>query len=249
MPRSTAFLLLALAACSTRSGGTGRDAAVSDLGATDAPATHDASVDAPATDAPATDAPPGDMTPTDAGFDPHVSHPPAGYTLCGHGTFTSAQAAMGCMTPSLALDDMPLPDGGFGSTPRDCSALTTSGGAWEAWCMGPNVYLWARFDDVSASASPPGCLGGILYVDEGVWDSGSGGGNGAHVSTYLPDGTEIAGAAPGMPETAVYELMIDGTPGAMNSANLFLLGSRDCAPMGFMPPEVLAGITVTWTAP
>ena len=267
--RVCSLLLLLLTACSERGAGT-RDSGTEDGGgASDAAhvdaahvdAAHDdagldaAHVDAGHDDASATDAGTMDATTLDAGFDPRVSHPPAGATLCGHGAFSASDATMGCMAPSFVLDDTFLPDGGVGSVPRACSALTTTGGVWEVWCSPGSAYVWARFDEATSTGALGGCPGAsVLAIDEGIYDTGSSGGNTAHVSTYLPDGTSIFGTPPDMPQTAVYEITLPSAAGTAGTANLFLLGNVEFASCGPMPgppgpSTVLSGLTVTWTAP
>jgi hypothetical protein len=204
------------------------------------------------------DAPPIDGVSFDAsdagdGGDPMAPHPPADASPCGEGTFTAGDASTACMKPSFALDDMPLPDGGFGSTPRACGALTTSGGSWKVWCGPSATYVWARFDDVVNDGALKDCHGGsLLMIDEGVYDTGSSGGNSAHVRTFQDPYGEIAGTPEGVTQTAIVELTLDGTwPTGDGGANLFVLGSLEdsCAGGAPQPPTVLTGTSVTWKAP
>jgi hypothetical protein len=210
----------------------------------------DSSVDSSSADAPPFDA--GEVGDTGDGGDPLAPHPPAGATKCGDGTFTAGDASTACTKPSFALDDMLLPDGGHGSTPRECGALTTAGGVWQVWCAPDATYLWARFDDVQNDGALKDCHGGsLLMIDEGVFDTGSIGGNGAHVATYQDPYGMIFGTPPGVSQTAIYELTIDGKwPPGDGGASLYLLGSLDdsCAG-GPQPPVVLSGVGVTWKAP
>jgi hypothetical protein len=190
----------------------------------------------------------GDASAVDAGSLLTPS-PPKGATECGSGTITQASSSTACMMPNWVLDSMPLPDGGTAMTPRDCSALTVTSGTWEVWCTSTEVYLWARFNGVNDTGSLVDCHGlSLIEIDEGVYSSGSGGGNGTQVATFELDGTEIAGLTPAMPEDMVITVTLDNPSGTAGSADLFVLGSlEDSCKMGAFDPEtVLAGVTVTW---
>jgi hypothetical protein len=156
---------------------------------------------------------------------------------------------MACMMPNELLDSMPLPDGGTLVTPRSCSAITITSGSWEVWCTSKQAYIWARFDGVNNTGTVHDCHGAsILMIDEGVYASGSGGGNGVQVATYELDGTEISGLIPSMAENMVMAVTVDNPSSAGGAADLFTLGSLEdsCAMGAFDPPTVLAGVTVTW---
>ncbi len=186
----------------------------------------------------------------DSGASPLMALPPPGSSMCAHGTFTQAEAMMACMTPSFALDDMPLPDGGTATIPRSCSAVTISDGEWEVWCSPMSAYVWVRFNNLTNANVLQDCHHlSLLLVDEGVYDTGSGGGNGAQVGTYELDGGEISGTVPGMPQIGIYQVTLPSTPDASQAgANLFVLGSlEDSCGMGPQdPPTVLTGIGVKW---
>jgi hypothetical protein len=178
-----------------------------------------------------------------------VPNPPPGAKECGSGTITEASSSTACMAPNWVLDSMLLPDGGMAMTPRDCGALSVTSGTWQVWCAPKQIYLWARFNDVSNTGTLADCHGlSLLEVDEGVYAFASGGGNGTQVATYELDGAEIAGLTPSMPEDIVITTTLSASPGMGGSANLWVLGSLEdsCKMGGFDPPTVLAGVTVTW---
>lgn len=152
---------------------------------------------------------------------------------------------MGCMAPSFALDLVPKADGGFGPAPRNCGAFTISGGSWEVWCTATDAYVWARFDQLTNQGTWVDCHNqSLVWIDEGVYESGSGGGNGAHVATYM-NGTQIVGTVPGMPQTAVLDVTLATNGGG---AKLFVLGALENTCMMGAPgePTVLGGLSVTW---
>ena len=265
MSKTTAVVVLALVGCSSAGSpssisGAG-DAAVTDgAGAGPDGASHaDAApgADASGNDAsskvdaatPGDAAPPGDGPSGEAAADPLAPQPPPGSTECGHGTITSGDFAKGCTTPSFVLDDVPQLDGGLASTPRSCGALTIGGGSWQAWCTPTAAYVWARFDQLTNTGTLVDCHQvSLLWVDEGVYDTGSGGGNGAHVATYQ-NGSEIVGTVPGTPQTGIYDVTLDNTATG-GSANLFVLGSLEdsCNQGAPGPPTVYGGLSVSWTA-
>lgn len=182
----------------------------------------------------------------DAGLDPLAPHPPAGATKCGSGTITAGSSQTACTEPSFVLDDVPLPDGGTESMPRACDALTVSGGEWQVWCSATEAYVWARIDATNAGTLQD-CHGlSLLMIDEGLYDTGSSGGNGVQVMTYEADGTEIAGTPPGDPQTIIASLTIPSTQGG--AAQLFVAGSLEdsCQSGAFGPETVLAGLDATW---
>jgi hypothetical protein len=247
----------ALVACSSAGspssiGGTG-DAAPDDGGGSIDGSSHDGGAGTDGSSAgdasSSSDSASSDGSLSDAS-NPLAPHPPPGSTKCGHGTFTQSDWSTGCMTPSWVLDMALQADGGFGTTPRDCTALTIASCQWEAWCTASDTYLWARFDQLSNSGTWVDCHNAsLLWVDEGVYDTGSSGGNGAHVGTFEMDGTQIVGTTPGMPQIGILEVNVGNGPNG-GAAKLFVLGSLEntCNMGAPGPPTVLGGISVSWTA-
>ncbi|HEY1957598.1 MAG TPA: hypothetical protein VGH28_18390 [Polyangiaceae bacterium] len=213
------------------------------------PAGDDASADAPV-DAAAPDAP---LTVTDAGadagdaaVDPFVPHPPDGATECGSGTISASSSHSACMEPSFVLDDVPLFDGGNGSMPRACDALTVGGGEWQVWCTPSEVYVWGRIPIENASTLTDCHAVSLLEIDEGLYATANAGGNGAQVRTYEPDGTEIIGTPAGDPQTIVASITLPLT--ASGAAQMFVAGMlEDTCNQGVPgPPTVLTGFDVQW---
>lgn len=64
---------------------------------------------------------------------------------------------------------------------QHCDAVTMSGGHWEVWCSVEGVYLWARFESVSATGSytlcpnAPGMFANSVWYEAGVAGQGTGG--------------------------------------------------------------------------
>jgi hypothetical protein len=213
-----------------------------------APPPEDAAVaDAAAPDA-AVPIPDGGDAGADAAADPFVPHPPAGATQCGAGVITSGSSQSACMEPSMVLDDVPLFDGGTESMPRSCGALDVGGGEWQVWCTATEAYLWAKLTPANNTNVMQDCHGlSLLMIDEGLYESGNGGGNGAQVMTYESDGTEIAGTVPGDPQTVIASITLSGSQQS-GSAQLFVAGSLEdsCQGGAFGPPTVLAGVDLAW---
>ena len=234
----------------------GADAAASDAGGSGDASVHDGGGggDAAVADAsPTVDASPTSDAPLDAMADaanPLAPHPPPGATMCGHGAITSGDFASGCMSPSWVLDMTLQPDGGFASTPRNCGALAIGSGQWEAWCTSSQTYVWARFDQLQNQGTYVDCHNvSLLWIDEAVYDTGSSGGNGAHVGTYQMNGTQIVGTTPGMPQIGILEVTVGNTPNG-GAAKLYVLGSLEntCNMGAPGPPTVFGGIAVSWMA-
>lgn len=255
-----AVALVALFACSGSSGDASTPPSDSGEGFLDAPShdgtSLDAAGDSSATETSADSFVTADSSTTsdalsDAG-DPLAPHPPAGSTKCGEGTFTPGDAASACMKPSYELDDALLPDGGHGSTPRRCDALSVDGGRWEVWC-GSKTYVWARFDGVTNTAALHDCHGAsLIMIDLGVYQTGSIGGNTTSVRTYQDPYGEIAGSPPGVKQTAIFTLDLSAWPsGSSVTGDLFLLGSLEdtCSGGAMQPPVVLSGVAVKWKTP
>ena len=183
----------------------------------------------------------------DAGLDPFVPHPPQGSTKCGSGAITSGSAQTACNEPSFILDDAPLPDGGMGSMPRACNALTIGSGEWQVWCTATDAYVWARIPATNANVLQDCHGASLLMIDEGLYESGNGGGNGAQAITYESDGTMIAGTPPNDPQTIIASVTV-ANPGNGGSAKLWVAGNLEdtCNGGGFGPPTVLTGLDATW---
>jgi hypothetical protein len=184
----------------------------------------------------------------DAPEDPFVPHPPAGSTKCGSGTIDSSSAHAACTEPSWILDDMLLIDGGMGSMPRSCDALTIGAGEWQVWCSATNAYVWARVP-ITNNGSLADCHNAsLLNIDEGVWQYGNGGGNGgATIRTYESNGTEIIGTLAGDPQTLVASMLVQ-TNGQSKAATMWIAGSLEdtCNNAILDPPTVLTGFDVKW---
>jgi len=215
------------------------DAAVTDAAA-DAP--NDAAKSFDVTTSDATDA----TDASDGGVDPFVPHPPAGATKCGSGSISAGSAQSACTEPSMVLDDMLLPDGGFGAMPRACDALTVGAGEWQAWCTSSEVYVWGRIPIVDAGTLTD-CHGvSLIMIDEGLYATGNAGGNGVQVGTYEQDGTEIAGTATGDSQTIVASTTLAAT--SSGTAQMFVAGSlEDTCNQGIPEaPTVLTGFNAQW---
>ena len=184
----------------------------------------------------------------DAGLDPFVPHPPQGSTKCGFGSITAGSAQTACSEPSFILDDAPLPDGGMGAMPRACDALTIGSGEWQVWCSPTEAYVWARIPATNANVVQDCHGASLLMIDEGLYESGSGGGNGAQVMTYESNGTEIVGTPPNDPQTIIASITLPSTAKS-GSAKLWVAGSLEdtCNGGGFGPPTVLTGVDATWS--
>jgi len=182
----------------------------------------------------------------DAGLDPLVPHPPQGSTKCGSGVITSGSAQAVCTEPSFILDDAPLPDGGMGAMPRACNALTINSGEWQVWCTATDAYVWARIPVTNANVLQDCHGASLLMIDYGLYESGSGGGNGLQALTYESDGTAIAGTPPNDPQTIIASITL---PSVNGSAKLWVAGSLEdtCNGGGFGPPTVLMGLEAIWT--
>jgi hypothetical protein len=155
---SSLVALVALAACgasettpqeassATTDAGPRADGAVADS-ATTVP--EDASI--------GNSAPPADGG-TSAGLGPT---PPAGFTLCGAGAFTQADAQSGCTA--------------FGAGPKRCEVVTIGGGTWQAWCEPgkTKVYFWAQL--AGADQVPKGCVPKFVIGGYDLSPGGSGG--------------------------------------------------------------------------
>jgi hypothetical protein len=192
---------------------------------------------------------PGDASPPHDAASLLTPDPPAGAVKCGSGMITESSSTMACMMPNWVLDDMVLPDGGTTMVPRNCGAVTVASGTWEVWCTKTQAYIWAEWDTVTNTNMLKDCHGAsILMLDEGIYSSGSGGGNGVQVGTFELDGTEISGLIPSMPENLVMTTTVANPSSGGGSAELFALGSlEDSCKMGaFDTPTVVAGVTVTW---
>ena len=233
-----AWLLPWLLACSSSPFAPGGDAAVTDA-AVDAPKSIDAATGDATTASDASDG-------SDGGLDPFVPHPPDGATKCGSGVISAGSAQSACTKPSMMLDDMLLPDGGFGAMPRACDALTVGAGEWQTWCTPSEVYVWGRIPVVNAGTLSD-CHGvSLLMIDEGLYDTGNMGGNTSQVRTYQQDGTEIIGTPKGEPQTIVTWLTVAAT--SSGGAQMFVAGSLEdtCNGGEQEPPTVLTGFNAQW---
>ena len=183
----------------------------------------------------------------DAGLDPFVPHPPQGSTKCGSGPISAGSAQTACNEPSFILDDAPLPDGGMGPMPRACDALTIGSGEWQVWCTSTEAYVWARIPATNANVLQDCHGASLLMIDEGLYESGNGGGNGATAITYESNGTEIAGTPPNDPQTIIASITLASTT-TSGSARLWVAGSLEdtCNGGAFDPPTVLTGVDTTW---
>jgi hypothetical protein len=77
----------------------------------------------------------------------NMPNPPAGTTSCGMGSLTAAEVQAACAkTPSMGM----LP------APQKCSAVTTSGASWQAWCDATGLrYVWVTVHDAQAVSTVP----------------------------------------------------------------------------------------------
>jgi hypothetical protein len=190
-----------------------------------------------------------DSATSDAGKSLLTPSPPPGATECGSGDITQASVTTACMMPNTILDSMPLPDGGTTMTPRACDAITVASGMWQVWCTPTEAYIWARFDGVKDTGTLHDCHGlSLLEIDEGVYSSGFGGGNGTQVATFELDGTEIGGLTSSMTENMVFAATIGNPSSTGGAADIFVLGSLEdsCGGGGLDQETVLAGATVAW---
>ena len=213
------------------------------------PATDAAAADGatkPPLDAGADAAESTDANASDAASNPFVPHPAADMTKCGSGVVSEGSSQSACTEPSEILDYVLL-DGGSTSYARACGALTVGAGEWQAWCDSTSVYLWTRMPFTS-NGSLQDCKGNsLLMIDYGLYEAGSGGGNGVQVGTYETDGTEIAGTPPNDAQTIVASTTIASTAKS-GAASVFVAGSlEDTCTQIPDPPTVLAGFDATWT--
>ena len=159
---------------------------------------------------------------------PPGPNPPAGDTACGSGTFTQADAHAACVN--------------IGFSPKNCDAVTITGGKWQAWCDASmmKVYVWAEFD-------------GALQTD------GSGCIPEFAVGTELtsPGGAALAGqphpAGTGMVSSNVsYEYQVVLGAPAPSGTGLFggsvRIGTGQGGLCAFNDPnsEVVVGFNMTW---
>jgi hypothetical protein len=226
-------------ACSS----TPRDAGSNEAGAGDAavPPTGDAALEAHADATMLVDAStpmdsttvPNDVSSHDAGSWSNAA-PPPGYTRCGHGSFTQAEAATACAVPSVVLDQVQR-------VTRSCSSVTLSGGQWEAWC-GPTAatqppYVRVEYDGLLADS-------GVINELTG-WIDANGGGSGM----TLPPGAGLTALDTTTPTDVVLQTLGNTQPAATGQANVFLLGylSSGGGP-GAGTQAVISGASVSWNA-
>lgn len=148
--RSSFLISLTLVLCACTAGRPSGDAPT-DAGSADDRST---AMDGHALDASMMDSPGSELgvidlgVPTDAALDAAaVSHPPAGFTLCGEGTFTGAEELAACMSVPGISGALPYP--------VDCSGASCTGGRYEIWCPpmdGTFVYFWVELTGVQAPA-------------------------------------------------------------------------------------------------
>jgi hypothetical protein len=179
-----------------------------------------------------TTVPNDDVSSHDAGSWSNAA-PPSGYTRCGHGSFTPAEAATACAVPSFVLDQVQM-------VARSCSSVTLSGGQWEAWC-GPTAatqppYVRVEYDGLLADS-------GLINELSG-WIDANGGGSGM----TLPPGAGLTALDTMTPTDAVLQTLGNTQPAATGQANVFLLGDMSSGGQGAGTQAVISGASVSWNA-
>jgi len=245
------LLVSSLTACGTTRSG-------SDGGTTDAATVDDraSSMDAPLTDAPAPldgSTPPDGSAPLDASTDSGVptSHPPAGSTLCGSGTFDGADARTACQLAPTIPGTLPYA--------QSCDSASCTGGRWEIWCPAPGsstyLYFWAHVDGATGPAilcSVPwdggflpltryGEIGGGRY--EGFTGPAGGSGDIAAAGMFL-SGTPTSFDVSAQPS-------FGGTLDATGRLHIWIAFTPDECPdsTSHPAPEYVLGIDASWSTP
>jgi hypothetical protein len=160
--------------------------------------------------------------------------PPAGTTMCGMGNATAADVQAACAkTPTM----------GMLNVPPNCSAVTTTGASWEAWCDATELrYVWVTFHQAVA-------------VSTGI----------THVCNVTQGGIDAIEGMYGNPESImaspswyVTNMPMDFSTGyntyeygTAGSRNVWLMGVLECSDLTVPnsttnTPGILLGFTVKW---
>jgi hypothetical protein len=180
---------------------------------------------ADSTSAAPTDGAAGDaLSSDDAGNKPGLDpRPPAGFSPCGSGSFTQAEAHTACTT--------------FAETPKLCDAVTIGGGTWQSWCepTKTKVYFWAQL--TGATQPPTGCAPKFRFGGYNLSPGGAGG-----WGTVREDGTTVS-----LDGVLQIQYQTSGVGALAASAQLAtpIAGSSLCTYNDPNAPIVLA-FNVTW---
>jgi len=130
-----------------------------------------------------------------------------------------------------------------GAPSMDCSAATTSGAMWQAWCgAGSLQYLWVDFEGAYATSSPSS-LCSINSNPEATY-AAMGGVVGSYGGIESSNWWFVTNTAADL--VVEYSLQLFASSG---SGNLWLGGELECGPSPMTMSNVtLLGLAFTWQA-
>ncbi len=166
-----------------------------------------------------------------------MPNPPVGTTTCGKGDLTAAEVQADCgKAPSM----------GMLNAPSQCSAVTTAGASWQAWCDATGLrYVWVTIHQAAAVSTG---VTSVCSVQQDEMDDFEG--QFGYPVAITPAPLWYVGNTPSDVSTG-YDVSENATSGTRSLWMLGLLQCQDLTQPNSTKTsyDVLLGLAINWQPP